>query len=76
MAGLVVIDVGPEIIAAGGARIRDFIAAPQLDSPDEFLKRAMEFNPLRDPRILRRSLFTTCANWPTANGPGSTTRGG
>ena len=57
MAGLVVVDVGPEIIAAGGARIRDFIAAPQLDSPDEFLKRAMEFNPLRDPRILHRSLF-------------------
>src|SRR5580704_19485601 len=57
MAGLVVVDVGPEIIPAGGARIRDFIAAPQLDSPDEFLKRAVEFNPLRDPRILRRSLY-------------------
>jgi esterase len=57
MAALVVVDVGPEIIAAGGARIRDFIAAPQLDSPEDFLKRAMEFNPLRDPRILRRSLF-------------------
>jgi esterase len=57
MAGLVVIDVGPEIIPAGGARIRDFIAAPQLDSPDDFLKRAMEFNSLRDPRILRRSLY-------------------
>jgi pimeloyl-ACP methyl ester carboxylesterase len=40
MAGLVVVDVGPEIIAAGGERIRDFIAAPQLDSPEEFLKRA------------------------------------
>jgi esterase len=57
MAALVVVDVGPEIIPAGGARIRDFIAAPQLDSPDEFLKRAVEFNPLRDPRILRRSLY-------------------
>jgi pimeloyl-ACP methyl ester carboxylesterase len=57
MAGLVVVDVGPEIIPAGGARIRDFIAAPQLDSPDEFLQRATQFNPLRDPRILRRSLF-------------------
>ena len=56
MAALVVVDVGPEIIAAGGARIRDFIAL-QLDSPEDFLKRAMEFNPLRDPRILRRSLF-------------------
>jgi esterase len=57
MAGLVVVDVGPEIIPAGGARIRDFIAAPQLNSPDEFLERATRFNPLRDPRILRRSLY-------------------
>src|SRR5215469_747781 len=57
MAGLVVVDVGPEIIPAGGARIRDFIAAPQLDSPEDFLKRATQFNPLRDPRILRRSLY-------------------
>jgi esterase len=57
MAGLVVVDVGPEINAAGGARIRDFIAAPELDSPEEFLERAVKFNPLRDPRILRRSLY-------------------
>ncbi|HEY2106106.1 MAG TPA: alpha/beta hydrolase [Candidatus Binataceae bacterium] len=64
MAGLVVVDVGPEIIPAGGARIRDFIAAPQLDSPDEFLKRAVEFNPLRDPRILRRSLYYNLRQYP------------
>ena len=64
MAGLVVVDVGPEIIAAGGARIRDFIAAPQLDSPEDFLKRAMEFNPLRDPRILRRSLYYNLRQLP------------
>jgi pimeloyl-ACP methyl ester carboxylesterase len=64
MAGLVVIDVGPEIIPAGGERIRDFIAAPQLDSPDEFLKRATQFNPLRDPRILRRSLYYNLRQLP------------
>jgi len=64
MAGLVVVDVGPEIIPAGGARIRDFIAAPQLDSPDEFLQRATEFNPLRDPRILRRSLYYNLRQLP------------
>jgi pimeloyl-ACP methyl ester carboxylesterase len=64
MAGLVVVDVGPEIIPAGGARIRDFIAAPQLDSPDEFLQRATQFNPLRDPRILRRSLYYNLRQLP------------
>src|SRR5579875_73165 len=64
MAGLVVVDVGPEIIAAGGARIRDFIAAPQLDSPEEFLQRATKFNPLRDPRILRRSLYYNLRQLP------------
>jgi esterase len=66
IAGLVVIDVGPEIIPAGGERIRDFIAAPQLDSPDEFLKRATQFNPLRDPRILRRSLYYNLRQLPNA----------
>ena len=56
LAGLVVVDVGPEINSAGAARIGDFIRAPELDSIDDFLKRATQFNPLRDPRILRRSL--------------------
>ncbi len=64
MAALVVVDVGPEIIPAGGARIRDFIAAPQLDSPEEFLERAVKFNPLRDPRILRRSLYYNLRQLP------------
>ncbi len=64
MAGLVVVDVGPEIIPAGGQRIRDFIAAPQLDSPEEFLQRATRFNPLRDPRILRRSLYYNLRQLP------------
>ncbi len=64
MAGLVVVDVGPEILPAGGARIRDFIAAPQLDSPEDFLKRATQFNPLRDPRILRRSLYYNLRRLP------------
>jgi esterase len=64
MAALVVVDVGPEIIPAGGARIRDFIAAPQLNSPEEFLERAVKFNPLRDPRILRRSLYYNLRQLP------------
>jgi hypothetical protein len=35
-----------------------------VDSPDAFLKRAVEFNPLRDPRILRRSLYYNLRQLP------------
>jgi pimeloyl-ACP methyl ester carboxylesterase len=55
--GLVVVDVGPEIDAAGAQRIRDFSSTPELDSIDAFLALAVKFNPLRDPAVLRRSLY-------------------
>ncbi len=57
MKGLVVVDVGPEINPAGVQRIRDFSSTPELDSPEAFLELAVKFNPLRDPAVLRRSLF-------------------
>jgi pimeloyl-ACP methyl ester carboxylesterase len=57
MKGLVVVDVGPEINPTGTQRIREFASTPELDSPDAFLERAVKFNPLRDPVVLRRSLF-------------------
>jgi esterase len=57
MRGLVVVDVGPEVNAAGAERIRDFSSTPELDSLDAFLERAVKFNPHRDPAVLRRSLF-------------------
>src|SRR3984893_10546862 len=63
--GLVVVDVGPEIEAAGAQRIREFASTPELGSPEEFLERAIKFNPLRDPAVLRRSLFYNLRQLPS-----------
>jgi len=63
--GLVVVDVGPEINPAGAERIREFSSTPELDSPAAFLERAIKFNPLRDPEVLRRSLFYNLRQLPS-----------
>jgi esterase len=63
--GLVVVDVGPEINPAGAERIREFSSTPELDSREAFLERAVKFNPLRDPEVLRRSLFYNLRQLPT-----------
>jgi pimeloyl-ACP methyl ester carboxylesterase len=53
----VLIDVGPELREVGTQRIADFIREPaELDSIEEFIARALDFNPRRDSRLLRRSL--------------------
>jgi len=65
MKGLVVVDVGPEINATGTQRIREFASTPELDSPEAFLERAVKFNPLRDPVVLRRSLFYNLRQLPS-----------
>jgi pimeloyl-ACP methyl ester carboxylesterase len=65
MKGLVIVDVGPEINPAGTQRIREFAGTPELDSPEAFLERAVKFNPLRDPTVLRRSLFYNLRQTPT-----------
>ena len=62
--GLVIVDVGPEINPSGAQRIREFASTPELDSPDEFLARAVKFNPLRDPAVLKRSLFYNLRQTP------------
>ena len=64
MKGLVVVDVGPEVNPTGAQRIREFSSTPQLDSLEEFLERAVKFNPLRDPEVLRRSLFYNLRQLP------------
>jgi pimeloyl-ACP methyl ester carboxylesterase len=64
MKGLVVVDVGPEVNAAGVQRIRDFASTPELASLDAFLELAVKFNPLRDPAVLRRSLFYNLRETP------------
>ena len=65
MRGLVVVDVGPEINSAGTQRIREFSSTPELESLEAFLERAVKFNPIRDPRVLRRSLFYNLRQLPT-----------
>ena len=57
LAGLVIVDVGPEIRTAGVQKIAAFTSDQQpLDSIDEVIERALAFNPRRDPRLLRLSL--------------------
>src|SRR6266849_5379607 len=65
MKGLVVVDVGPEINSEGTQRIREFSSTPELESLEAFLERAVKFNPIRDPRVLRRSLFYNLRQLPT-----------
>ena len=58
LAGLVIIDIGPEFRPEGSKKIRDFLAAPaEYDSVDDYVKIAKAFNPLRDEELLRRSLL-------------------
>jgi pimeloyl-ACP methyl ester carboxylesterase len=57
LAGLVIIDVGPEIRSAGVEKIRAFTSEQKaIDSIDEVVERALAFNPRRDPTLLRLSL--------------------
>jgi esterase len=65
MRGLVLVDVGPEINPAGTQRIREFASTPELDSPEAFLERAVKFNPLRTPAVLKRSLYYNLRQTPT-----------
>jgi pimeloyl-ACP methyl ester carboxylesterase len=64
MKGLVVVDVGPEINPAGTQRIREFASTPELESPEAFLERAVKFNPLRNPAVLKRSLHYNLRQTP------------
>jgi pimeloyl-ACP methyl ester carboxylesterase len=53
-----------EISAPGAERIRDFSSTPELDSLEGFLERAVKFNPLRNPAVLRRSLHYNLRQTP------------
>ena len=65
MAGLVLVDIAPELNPSGTARIRNFLALDrELDSVDAFVERAMAFNPLRNPALLRRSLLHNLRELP------------
>jgi pimeloyl-ACP methyl ester carboxylesterase len=65
LAGLVLVDMTPDVRMAGAKRIFDFVTAPaELDSVEEFVSRAVEFNPSRDSRLLRRSLLHNLRQLP------------
>lgn len=65
LAVLVLIDAGPDMQKPGAERIRDFMDQPtDAASLDEFIERAMSFNPRRDRRLLRRSLLHNLRRTP------------
>ncbi len=65
-AALVLVDIGPEMRKAGRRRLRSFTDAPrELDSVEDFVERAVEFNPLRNRNVLRRSLLNNLRQLPT-----------
>jgi esterase len=64
---LVVVDVGPEINAAGTQAIREYASTLEQSSPAAFLERAVKFNPLRDPAVLQRSLYYNLRELPNGN---------
>lgn len=65
LAGLVVIDIGPQFQRAGSNRIRDFLAVPaEHGSVEDFVRAAKAFNPRRDEALLRRSLLHNLRRTP------------
>ncbi len=64
--GLVLIDAGPQIRINGAEKIGEFVnATAEIDSIDQALAKALEFNPLRDPRLLRRGLLYNYRQLPS-----------
>jgi pimeloyl-ACP methyl ester carboxylesterase len=65
LAGLVLVDVGPEIRTDGVRKIQAFTAeATPLDSVEHYVERAMSFNPRRNRELLRRSLLHNLRRMP------------
>jgi esterase len=63
---LVLIDAGPNVRSGGAQRIGDFVSeTAEIDSIDEAIAKALAFNPLRDPRLLRRSLLYAYRRLPS-----------
>ncbi len=58
LSALVLIDAGPNVRRPGSSRIRNFVnGGAEPSSLEAIIARALEFNPRRDPVILRRSLM-------------------
>jgi pimeloyl-ACP methyl ester carboxylesterase len=58
LAGLVIVDVGPDMRFEGAHNIVAFTSTDQvLPGVEDFVAKAMKFNPLRKPELLHRSLL-------------------
>ena len=66
VAAFVAVDAGPWVQLSGGQRILDFVAesAQKAGRLDDWVERALHFNPRRDPRLLRRSLLHNLRRLP------------
>jgi esterase len=58
LAGIALVDVGPGVQPKGAQRVIDFAISDPGPRPfEDFVRRALAFNPRRDPRLLRYSLL-------------------
>ena len=65
LAGLVLVDVGPEVRADGVRKIAAFTSeSTPLPSVDDFVEKALAFNPRRNRDLLRRSLLHNITRMP------------
>ena len=65
LAGLVLVDVGPETRAEGVRKIAAFTSeATPLDSVEQYVEKALAFNPRRNRELLRRSLLHNLRRMP------------
>lgn len=62
--GLVIIDTGPVLEAAGPRRTRAFMGRQVFRSLDDCLSYSLAFNPKRDPAILRTNLLHSMLRLP------------
>jgi len=66
LAALVIVDTGPETRTPGGQRLNNFVTGTrEHDTIEDFVERAMAFNPLRRPELLRRSLVHNLRQTPS-----------
>ncbi|MBI3953477.1 MAG: alpha/beta hydrolase [Chloroflexi bacterium] len=54
--GLVIVDVGPEVMQKGVENIRRFVTGADVLTLDEFVKQALKFNPRRSEENIRERL--------------------
>jgi pimeloyl-ACP methyl ester carboxylesterase len=68
LAGVVFVDVAPDVNWSGAQRIRDFVIDdPGPGSVEDFVERARAFNPRRHRELLRSSLLHNLRQLPDGN---------